>query len=74
MKQVIWEIQTVDGPVTSILNSVTPLSLAEWNERIEQSIARALPEGSYPVKVDFGTIQEHKWTAAVTKQCQIIPF
>jgi len=74
MKQVIWEIQTAGGPVTSILNSAKPLSLAEWNELIQQSIARALPEGSYPVKVDFGTIQEHKWTAVVTKQCQIIPF
>jgi hypothetical protein len=74
MKQVTWKIQIGNRTVSGCCESAEPLTIGEWTERISSVVARELDEGSYPISVDFGTIQEHKWTAVVTKQCQIIPF
>lgn len=72
--QAIWRVVTKDRDISGIINSVEPLDLNEWMQRIERAVAEGLDIGSYDLEVQIGPLLEKKWTVHVTRKAQIVPF
>ena len=72
--QAIWRVVTKDRDISGIINSVEPLDMNEWMQRIERAVAEGVDVGSYDLEVRIGPLLEKKWTAHVQRVAQIVPF
>ena len=73
--QVSWTLTDKHGNLKhAVLNQLEPLSMSEWQERIEQSVADAVDVGSYDLDVQFGPLLKLKWHVAVERVATIVPF
>ena len=72
--QAVWRVVTKDRDISGIINSVEPLNMNEWMQRIERAVAEGLDVGSYDLEVRLGPLLENKWTVHVTRKAQIVPF
>ena len=73
--QVIWTLTDKHGNTKhAVLNQLEPLSISEWQERIEQSVADAVEAGSYDLDVQFGPLLKLKWHVVVERVATIVPF
>lgn len=70
--QVTWTLTDRHGNTKhAVLNQ---LSMSEWQERIEQSVAAAVEAGSYDLDVTFGPLLKLKWHVVVERVATIVPF
>ena len=73
--QAIWEIKFPNGnTVTGIINSLEPLEINEWMERIESAVADAVDVGRHNITVQIGGIINKLWTVQVKRKASICPF
>ncbi len=72
--QAIWTAETADRQITGIINSIEPLDMSEWMERLEMAMENELDIGSYDVQVQFGPILQKKWHVIVRKHAALTPF
>jgi hypothetical protein len=73
--QAIWDIKLPNGnTVTGIINSMEPLEMDEWMERIEDAVTDAVDVGSYHMTVQIGGIINKLWTVRVKRKASICPF
>jgi hypothetical protein len=73
--QAIWEIKLLNGnTVTGIINSLEPLEMDEWMERIESAVADAVDVGRHNITVQIGGIINKLWTVQVKRKASIYPF
>lgn len=72
--QAVWRVVTKDRDISGIINSVEPLDMNEWMQRIERAVAEGIDVGSYDLEVRIGPLLEKKWTVHVTRKAQIVPF
>jgi hypothetical protein len=72
--QAVWRVVTKDRDISGIINSVEPLDMNEWQNRIERAVAEGVDVGSYDLEVQIGSLLEKKWTVHVKRVAQIVPF
>ena len=72
--QAVWRVVTADRDISGIINSVEPLDMNEWQNRIERAVAEGVDVGSYDLEVQMGPFLEKKWTVHVKRTAQIVPF
>lgn len=72
--QAVWRVVTKDRDISGIINSVEPLDMNEWMQRIERAVAEGMDVGSYDLEVQIGPLLEKKWTVHVRRVAQIVPF
>lgn len=73
--QVTWTLTDKHGNTKhAVLNQLEPLSMSEWQGRIEQSVADAVEAGSYDLDVTFGPLLEMRWHVVVERVAVIVPF
>lgn len=73
--QVTWTLTDKHGNTKhAVLNQLEPLSMSEWQERIEQSVAAAVEAGSYDLDVQFGPLLKLKWHVTVKRVAEVTPF
>jgi hypothetical protein len=74
LHQAVWLVRTKDRDISGVINSVEPLDMREWQERIERAVAEGVDVGSYDLEVQIGPLLEKKWTVHVRRVAQIVPF
>ena len=71
----MWSLIDSDNKtVASVMNSLEPLSMQQWQERIAQSVAEAVDAGSYDLDVQFAELLKLKWHVVVERVATVIPF
>ena len=71
----MWSLIDSDNKaVASVMNSLEPLSMQQWQERIEQSVAEAVDAGSYDLDVQFAELLKLKWHVTVKRVAEVTPF
>ena len=56
------------------MNSLEPLTLQQWQERIAESVADAVDAGSYDLDVQFAELLKLKWHVVVRRVADVTPF
>lgn len=71
----MWSLIDSDNKtVASVMNSLEPLSMQQWQERIAQSVAEAVDAGSYDLDVQFAELLKLKWHVTVKRVAEVTPF
>ena len=71
----MWSLIDSDNKtVASVMNSLEPLSMQQWQERIAQSVAEAVDAGSYDLDVQFAELMKLKWHGTVKRVAEVTPF
>ena len=73
--QVTWSLIDSHGnTVSSVMNSLEPLTSQQWQERISQSVSDAVEVGSYDLDVQFAELLRLKWHVVVKRVAYLTPF
>ena len=73
--QATWSLVDHNGNTkASCLNSLEPLTLQQWQDRIALSVADAVDVGSYDLDVQFAELLKLKWHVVVKRVADVTPF
>ena len=73
--QATWSLVDKHGNTKAgVMNSLEPLTLQQWQERIAESVADAVDAGSYDLDVQFAELLKLKWHVVVRRVADVTPF